>query len=268
MKPVTLTTVREMKRRGEKITCLTAYDYSFASLLENAGIDMIMVGDSLGMVMQGHDSTLPVSVADMVYHARCVARGAKRALIIVDLPFMSYQQSPAHAFASAGRLMQKGGAQVVKLEGGEPMAETVRFLVERGIPVCAHLGLTPQSVHQLGGYRVQGREATAAEKIRHDAKVLQEAGASLLVLEAVPSELAKTISSDLEIPTIGIGAGPDCDGQVLVLQDMLGIYPRPSPKFSKNFMQGADSVEAAVKSYIAAVKSGAFPGSEHSFHSS
>jgi 3-methyl-2-oxobutanoate hydroxymethyltransferase len=267
VKPVTLTTIREMKRRGEKITCLTAYDYSFASLLENAGIDMIMVGDSLGMVMQGHDSTLPVSVADMVYHARCVARGAKRALIIVDLPFMSYQQSPAHAFASAGRLMQKGGAQVVKLEGGEPMAETVRFLVERGVPVCAHLGLTPQSVHQLGGYRVQGREATAAEKIRHDAKVLQEAGASLLVLEAVPSELAKTISSDLEIPTIGIGAGPDCDGQVLVLQDMLGIYPRPSPKFSKNFMQGADSVEAAVKSYIAAVKSGAFPGPEHSFHS-
>jgi 3-methyl-2-oxobutanoate hydroxymethyltransferase len=204
----------------------------------------------------------------MVYHARCVARGAKRALIIVDMPFMSYQQSPAHAFASAGRLMQKGGAQVVKLEGGEPMAETVRFLAERGVPVCAHLGLTPQSVHQLGGYRVQGREATAAEKIRHDAKVLQEAGASLLVLEAVPSELAKTISSELEIPTIGIGAGPDCDGQVLVLQDMLGIYPRPSPKFSKNFLQGAASVEAAVKSYIAAVKSGAFPGPEHSFHSS
>jgi 3-methyl-2-oxobutanoate hydroxymethyltransferase len=247
VKPVTLTTIREMKRRGEKITCLTAYDYSFASLLDTAGIDMIMVGDSLGMVMQGHDSTLPVSVADMVYHARCVARGTKRALIIVDMPFMSYQQSPAHAFASAGRLMQKGGAQVVKLEGGE------------------HLGLTPQSVHQLGGYRVQGREAAAADKIRHDAKVLQEAGASLLVLEAVPSELAKAITSDLEIPTIGIGAGPDCDGQVLVLQDMLGIYPRPSPKFSKNFMQGAASVEAAVKSYIEAVKSGTFPGTEHSF---
>ncbi|MEW6332241.1 MAG: 3-methyl-2-oxobutanoate hydroxymethyltransferase [Pseudomonadota bacterium] len=267
MKPVTLATVREMKRRGEKITCLTAYDYSFASLLDNAGIDMIMVGDSLGMVMQGHDSTLPVSVADMIYHARCVARGAKRALIIVDLPFMSYQQSPEHAFASAGRLMQKGGAQVVKLEGGEPMAATVRFLVERGIPVCAHLGLTPQSVHQLGGYRVQGREATAAEKIRHDAKILQEAGASLLVLEAVPSELARAITSDLEISTIGIGAGPDCDGQVLVLQDMLGIYPRPSPKFSKNFMPGAASVADAVKAYIADVKSGKFPGPEHSFHS-
>lgn len=268
MKPVTLTTLKEMKRRGEKIACLTAYDYSFASLLDNAGVDMVMVGDSLGMVMQGHDTTLPVSVADMVYHSRCVARGVKRALIIVDMPFMSYQQSPAHAFASAGRLMQKGGAQVVKLEGGEPMAATVRFLVERGIPVCAHLGLTPQSVHQLGGYRVQGREVTSAERIRHDARILQEAGASLLVLEAVPSELAKTITSELEIPTIGIGAGKDCDGQVLVLHDMLGIYPRPSPKFSRNFMQGATSIEAAVKSYIAAVKSGAFPGPEHSFQSS
>ncbi len=267
MKPVTLSTVREMKRRGEKITCLTAYDYSFASLLDRAGMDMVMVGDSLGMVMQGHDSTLPVSVADMVYHSRCVARGVSRALLIVDMPFMSYQQSPQHAIAAAGRLMQKGGAQVVKLEGGEPMAETVRFLVERGIPICAHLGLTPQSVHQLGGYRVQGRETTSAERIRHDAKLLQEAGASLLVLEAVPAELAKAITAELEIPTIGIGAGKDCDGQVLVLQDMLGIYPRPSPKFSKNFMQGAADIEAAVKAYISAVKSGSFPGPEHSFHS-
>ncbi|HEY5683296.1 MAG TPA: 3-methyl-2-oxobutanoate hydroxymethyltransferase [Sulfuricaulis sp.] len=265
MKPVTTLTLREMKRQGEKITCLTAYDYSFASLLDSAGIDMIMVGDSLGMVMQGHDSTLPVSVADMVYHSRCVARGVKRALIIADMPFMSYQQTPAHAFASAGRLMQKGGAQVVKLEGGEPMAETVQFLVERGIPVCAHLGLTPQSVHQLGGYRVQGRETTTAERIQRDAKLLQQAGASLLVLEAVPAELAKAITSNLEIPTIGIGAGKDCDGQVLVLQDMLGIYPRSSPKFSRNFMEGANSVEAAVRSYIEAVKSGKFPGPEHSF---
>ena len=268
MKPVTLATLREMKRRSEKITCLTAYDYSFASLLDNAGIDMIMVGDSLGMVMQGHETTLPVSVADMAYHSRCVAHGTKRALIIVDMPFMSYQQSPSHAFASAGRLMQKGGAHVVKLEGGEPMAETVQFLVERGIPVCAHLGLTPQSVHQLGGYRVQGRETSSAERIRHDAKVLQEAGASLVVLEAVPTELAKTMTAELNIPTIGIGAGKDCDGQVLVLHDMLGIYPRPSPKFSRNFMQGAASIEAAIKSYIAAVKSGEFPGPEHGFHSS
>ena len=267
MKPVTLSTIKEMKRRGEKITCLTAYDYSFSSLLDRAGIDMVMVGDSLGMVMQGHDSTLPVSVADMVYHSRCVARGVSRALLIVDMPFMSYQQSPQHAIASAGRLMQKGGAQVVKLEGGEPMAETVRFLVGRGIPVCAHLGLTPQSVHQLGGYRVQGRETTDAERIRRDAKLLQDAGASLLVLEAVPSELAKTITAELEIPTIGIGAGKDCDGQVLVLQDMLGIYPRPSPKFSKNFMTGAAGIEAAVTAYISAVKAGSFPGPEHSFHS-
>lgn len=265
MKPITLLALREMKRRGEKIACLTAYDYSFASLLDNAGVDAVMVGDSLGMVMQGHDSTLPVSLAEVVYHSRCVARGARRALIIADMPFMSYQQSPAHAFAAAGRLLQKGGAHVVKLEGGEPMAETVRFLVERGVPVCGHLGLTPQSVNQLGGYRVQGREADTARKIRHDAKLLQQAGASLLVLEAVPAELAKTISKELEIPTIGIGAGADCDGQVLVLQDMLGIYPRPSPKFSKNFMQDAAGIEQAIKAYIAAVKSGAFPGPEHSY---
>lgn len=268
MKPVTITTLKDMKRRGEKIACLTAYDYSFGSLLDRAGVDMIMVGDSLGMVMQGHESTLPVSVADMVYHGRCVARAVNRALLVVDMPFMSYQESPQRALASAGRLMQRGGAQVVKLEGGEPMVETVRFLVERGIPVCAHLGLTPQSVHQLGGYRVQGREATSATRIRHDAKALQQAGAGLLVLEAVPAELAKTITEELEIPTIGIGAGPDCDGQVLVLHDMLGVYPRPSPKFSRNFMHGAASVEDAVKAYVAAVKSVAFPGPEHSFHSS
>jgi len=255
-----------MKRRGERISCLTAYDYSFAALLDRAGVDMIMVGDSLGMVMQGNETTLPVSLAEMVYHCRCVARGTARALLIGDLPFLSYQESPQRALASAGRLMQRGGAQVVKLEGGEPMAETVRFLTERGIPVCAHLGLTPQSVHQLGGYRVQGREAAAAERIRRDAKALQQAGAGLIVLEAIPAELAKTITAELEIPTIGIGAGPDCDGQVLVLHDMLGIYPRPSPKFSRNFMQGAASIEDAVKRYTAAVKSGEFPGPEHSFH--
>ncbi|MHB8741625.1 MAG: 3-methyl-2-oxobutanoate hydroxymethyltransferase [Sulfuricaulis sp.] len=265
MKTVTLATLKDMKRQGEKSTCLTAYDYSFASLLDKAGIDMILVGDSLGMVMQGHDTTLPVSVADMVYHSRCVARGVNRALIIVDMPFLSYQESPQHALASAGRLMQKGGAQVVKLEGGATMAATVQFLVDRGIPVCVHLGLTPQSVHQLGGYRVQGREALDAERIRRDAKVLQEAGASLLVLEAVPSVLAKTITKEMEIPTIGIGAGNDCDSQVLVLYDMLGIYPRANPKFSKNFMQGAASIEEAVKAYIVAVKTGAFPGPEHSY---
>ena len=267
MKPVTLTTLKDMKRRGEKIACLTAYDFTFASLLDKAGVDLIMVGDSLGMVMQGHETTLPVSVADMVYHSRCAARGTSRVLLVVDLPFMSYQESPEKALANAGRLMRKGGAQVVKLEGGAVMAETVRFLVERGVPVCAHLGLTPQSVHQLGGYRVQGREATAAERIRQDAKILQDAGAGLLVLEAVPEELARTITAELEMPTIGIGAGKDCDGQVLVLQDMLGIYPRGSPKFSKNFMAGAASIDDAIKAYVASVKSGAFPGPEHSFHS-
>ncbi len=264
MKPVTLATLREMKAKGEKIACLTAYDYSFARLLDGAGMDLIMVGDSLGMVMQGHDSTLPVSVADMVYHARCAARGIQRALFVVDLPFMSYQQSPEQALMNAGRLMRKGGAQVVKLEGGAPMVPTVKFLTERGIPVCAHVGLTPQSVHQLGGYKVQGREEKAAEQIRKDAKALEAAGAGLIVLEAVPAALAKAISQDLTIPTIGIGAGADCDGQILVLQDMLGLSAR-TPKFVKNFMDGAGSIEQAVKNYVAAVKSRAFPGPEHTY---
>ena len=265
MKPVTIATLKGMKHAGEKIACLTAYDYSFAALLERAGLDLVMVGDSLGMTMQGHDSTLPVSVAEMIYHTACVARGVKRALLVGDMPFMSYQKNPEQALANAGRLMRRGGAQVVKLEGGAPMAGTVRFLVERGVPVCGHLGLTPQSVHQLGGYRVQGREAADAERIRSDARALEAAGASLLVLEAVPAALAKTITQELSIPTIGIGAGPDCDGQILVLQDMLGIYPRPSPKFSKNFMEGAASIEDAVKNYVAAVKGHAFPGPEHSY---
>jgi len=264
MKPVTITTLRELKQAGQKITCLTAYDYSFASLLERAGLDAIMVGDSLGMTMQGHVSTLPVTIDDMAYHCACVARGVTRALIIGDMPFGSYQASPEQAFANAATLMQ-AGAQVVKLEGGAPMIETVRFLVARGVPVCAHLGLTPQSVHQLGGYRVQGREADAAQRLRDDAKQLQTAGASLLVLEAVPALLAKTISAELAIPTIGIGAGAETDGQVLVLQDMLGFYPRPSPKFSRNFMQGAESIEAAIKAYVEAVRNKTFPGTEHSY---
>ena len=264
MKPVTVTTLREMKQAGKKITCLTAYDYSFASLLDRAGLDAIMVGDSLGMTIQGHASTLPVTIDDMVYHCACVARGVAHALIIGDLPFGSYQVSAEQAFASAAKLMQ-AGAQVVKLEGGAPMIETVRFLVERGVPVCAHLGLTPQSVHQLGGYRVQGRAADAAQRLRDDAKQLEAAGASLLVLEAIPAALAKTISAELSLVTIGIGAGVDTDGQVLVLQDMLGLYPRPSPKFSKDFMQGTQSIEAAIKLYVDAVRGKTFPGSEHSY---
>lgn len=266
MKPVTVARLREMKRAGEKIASLTAYDYSFASLLDRAGMDLIMVGDSLGMVIQGHDTTLPVSVADMVYHSRCVARGIERALLVVDLPFMSYQQSREQALANAGRLMRRGGAHVVKLEGGAAMVETVRFLTERGIPVCGHLGLTPQSVHQLGGYRVQGRDAAAGDRIRRDARALEDAGAAIIVLEAMPAELAKTVTAELGIPTIGIGAGPDCDGQVLVLHDMLGLYPRGSPKFARNFMHGAGSIDEAVKSYIAAVRARTFPGPEHSFH--
>lgn len=265
MKSVTLSTLRKMKKEENRITCLTVYDYSFASLLDRAGIDVVLVGDSLGMVMQGHDSTLPVTVDEITYHSLCVTRGARRALRIVDMPFMSFQGSAETALTSAGQLMKDGGAQVVKLEGGAVMADTVRFLVERGIPVCGHLGLIPQSVHQLGGYRVQGRDDASAERMQDEARSLQQAGASLLVLEAVPASLAKTITAGLDIPTIGIGAGPDCDGQVLVLQDMLGIYPHPSPKFSRNFMDGAESIEGAIKAYIEAVRSGAFPGPEHCF---
>ena len=265
MKPVTINTLREQKASGQKITCLTAYDYSFASLLDRVGLDAIMVGDSLGMTMQGHASTLPVTIDDMAYHCACVARGVSRALIIGDMPFGSYQANPEQAFENAAILMQ-AGAQVIKLEGGSAMVNTVRFLVERGIPVCAHLGLTPQSVHQLGGYRVQGRDADAARRLTTDAKNLQEAGASLLVLEAVPATLAKQISDELVIPTIGIGAGPDTDGQVLVLQDMLGLYPRPSPKFTRNFMSGAESIETAIKAYVESVRNKTFPGPEHSFN--
>lgn len=263
MKPVTVTSLRAMKSAGEKIACLTAYDFSFASLLDRCGLDMVMVGDSLGMVMQGHATTIPVTVEQMAYHSACAARGLSRALLIVDMPFMSYQQSREQALENAGRLMREGGGQVVKIEGGAVMAETTRFLAERGIPVCAHIGLTPQSVHQLGGYGIQGRDSESAKRLLDDARAAEQAGASLIVLEAVPAELAARITQALTIPTIGIGAGRACDGQVLVLQDMLGIYPRPSPKFSRNFMDGAASIEAAVRAYVEAVKSGAFPDAAH-----
>jgi 3-methyl-2-oxobutanoate hydroxymethyltransferase len=265
MKPVTITTLVAMKRAAEKITSLTAYDYSFAHLLDQVGIDVIIVGDSLGMVLQGHENTLPVTVDDMVYHSRCVARGCARAFIVVDLPFMSYEAGREQALSSAGRLLKEGRAHMVKLEGGEAMTDTVSFLSERGIPVCGHVGLTPQSVHQLGGFRVQGRDSQAAARIRGDAQALQDAGAGLLVLESMPVGLAETISKELVIPTIGIGAGPGCDGQVLVLQDLLGIYPRPTPKFAKNFMHGAANIQAAVEAYVEAVRAGTFPAPEHSF---
>ncbi len=265
MKSVTVHTLGRMKQTGQKITCLTAYDYSFASLIDEAGVDIILVGDSLGMVMQGHQNTVPVTMEHMIYHTQCVARGCRRALLIADLPFGSFQRSPGQALDNAVRLMSEGGAHMVKLEGGEPMAETVRFLVERGIPVCAHIGLTPQSVHQFGGFRVQGRDEQSARRLRHDAELLQQAGAGVIVLESIPYALAAQITSGLQIPTIGIGAGIDCDGQVLVLHDVLGIYPRPSPKFARNFMAGAGDPRAALKSFVDAVRAGTFPGPEHSF---
>lgn len=259
-----LISLQQKKTQGEKIAVLTCYDASFATLLDNAGVDVLLVGDSLGMVLHGANSTLSVTLHDMQYHTRCVAKGNKNAYIVTDMPFGSYQQNPEQALRNAARLMA-AGAHMVKLEGGAVMAETVRFLVERGIPACGHLGLTPQSVHQLGGYRVQGRDDADAAKLLADAKALADAGAGLLVLEMVPATLAKQISESISIPTIGIGAGPDCDGQVLVLQDMLGIYAGKSPKFSRNFMQGAESIQAAVENYVQAVRSGNFPAAEHSF---
>ncbi len=260
---VTLSTLKAMRERGEKIAVLTCYDASFARTLDAAGTEVLLVGDSLGMVIQGHASTLPVKLAEMIYHTRCVAAGTERAFLVADLPFGSYQPSPAHAFSAAARLMA-AGAHMVKLEGGAPMVETVAFLTARGIPVCAHLGLLPQSVNQIGGYRVQGREADAAERLVADARALEAAGAGLLVLEMVPAALAKIVTESVRIPTIGIGAGADCAGQVLVLYDMLGLYPR-APKFSKNFLAGQDGIEAAVRAYVAAVKDGSFPAAEHSF---
>lgn len=260
----TLTSLQKMARDGEKIAVLTCYDASFASLLDQAGVEVLLVGDSLGMVVQGEQTTLPVTMADMVYHTRCVAQGAKRAFIMADMPFGSYQGRPDQAFANAAELMA-AGAHMVKLEGGAFMAETVAFLVQRGIPVCAHLGLTPQSVHQLGGYRVQGKTDQAARRLLQDAEALERAGAGMMLLEAIPAALARQVTERLAIPTIGIGAGADCSGQVLVLYDLLGIYPGNTPKFARNFLAGAGSVQAAVDQYVRAVKSGAFPAAEHSF---
>jgi 3-methyl-2-oxobutanoate hydroxymethyltransferase len=260
---ITLSTLKAMRSKGEKIAVLTCYDASFARVLDAAGVDVLLVGDSLGMVVQGHASTLPVKLAEMAYHTRCVAAGSERTLIVADLPFGSYQPSPERAFAAAARLMA-AGAHMVKLEGGTVMVDTVAFLTQRGIPVCAHLGLLPQSVNQLGGYRVQGREDAAATQLVADARALEAAGAGLIVLEMVPAALAKAVTEALTIPTIGIGAGADCSGQVLVLYDMLGLYPR-APKFSKNFLVGADSIEAAAHAYVAAVKDGFFPAAEHAF---
>ncbi|WP_020504728.1 3-methyl-2-oxobutanoate hydroxymethyltransferase [Lamprocystis purpurea] len=258
--PISVATLAAMKTRGERITCLTCYDASFARLLDAAGLDVLLVGDSLGMVLQGHSTTVPVTVDQMVYHTACVARGRTHALLIADLPFLACA-TPEWALTHAARLMQEGGAQVVKLEGGASVVETVRRLTEQGVPVCAHLGLLPQSVNRIGGYRFQGRDPDSAQRIRQDALALQEAGASLLVLECVPAALAEAISRALTIPVIGIGAGAGCDGQVLVLHDMLGLNSRP-PRFSRDFLKGQGAVSEALAAYVAAVRAGSFPGTE------
>ena len=254
-----LTTLQQMAARGEKIATLTCYDASFAALCEQAGVDVLLVGDSLGMVLKGESSTLAVTMHDMQYHTRCVAQGAKSAYIVADLPFGSYQQNPEQALRNAARLMA-AGAHMVKLEGGAVMADTVRFLTARGIPVCGHLGLTPQSVHQLGGYRVQGKTEDAARTLRKEALELQNAGAAMLVLEMVPAALAAEITTELpHCHTIGIGAGNGTAGQVLVLHDMLGVNLGKMPKFVHNFMQDAGSVRGAMEAYVQAVKQGRFP---------
>ena len=261
-KSLSISDLINMKQTGEKISCLTAYDASFASLLDQAGIDVILVGDSLGMVIQGHASTLPVTIQDMVYHTRNVSAARKRAFVLADLPFASYA-TPQQAVQNAAQLMQIAGAQMVKLEGAR--IDVIQFLVEQGIPVCGHLGLLPQSVNQLGGYKVQGREPEQAEQILNDALAIEQAGAKLLLLECVPALLAAQITQALTIPVIGIGAGADCDGQVLVLYDMLNISVGKRPRFSKNFMTGTNSIEEAIKSYLNAVKNHQFPAADHAY---
>ena len=262
---ITVSTLNKMKQAGEKIAMLTCYEASFASLMSDAGVDMLLVGDSLGMTVQGHDSTLPVTLADMVYHTCAVARGNKNAMIVTDLSFGSFQQNKEQAFAAAVELMQ-AGAHMVKLEGGVWMAETTEFLQMRGIPVCAHIGLTPQSVNAFGGYKVQGKGDVAAQALLADAQAHADAGAALVLMECVPAALAAEVTRSINCPTIGIGAGVDCDGQVLVMHDMLGVFPGKTARFVRNFMQGQDSIQAAVSAYVNAVKKSEFPAAEHQFN--
>jgi 3-methyl-2-oxobutanoate hydroxymethyltransferase len=260
----TLYTLQDMKRRNEKFVCITAYDALFAGLCSKAGVDVLLVGDSLGMVLQGHDSTLPVTMEDMVYHMQCVKRGNQGALLMADLPFMSYASS-TQTLDNAARLM-RAGAHIVKLEGGAWIAESTRQLTERGIPVCAHMGLTPQSVNRIGGFRVQGRDPEAANTIIEEAKLLEQNGANMLLLESIPATLAHTISTSVSIPVIGIGAGPEVDGQIMVLHDVLGISPI-TPKFVKNFLKVSNNgIPGAIAAYVHAVKNREFPGPEHSYH--
>ncbi len=264
--PVTINTLNAHKKKGRKFACLTAYDACIAELECLSGIEVILVGDSLGMVLQGHDSTLPVTMDDMIYHTTCVQRGNAGAFLMADLPFMSYSSEP-QTLENAAALMQVG-AQIVKLEGGAWLAESTRLLAERGIPVCAHMGLTPQSINRLGGYRVQGRNPSQAEKMIEEALILEQAGASILLLECVPVTLAGEITESLSIPVIGIGAGPDTDGQIMVVHDMLGITPPAIrlPKFVKNFLtESTSGIQGAMEAYVGAVKAKDFPGSEHCF---
>jgi 3-methyl-2-oxobutanoate hydroxymethyltransferase len=264
MTRVTIKALQKLRDDGVKIAVLTCYDASFAAMLDAAGLDSLLIGDSLGMVLQGHETTLPVTLADMAYHTGCVARGSQRSFLVTDMPFGSYQESPQQAFRSAAELMA-AGAQMVKLEGGAEFADTIRFLTQRGVPVCGHLGLTPQSVHQFGGYRVQGKGEDAEHKLIEDAVELEAAGAGLIVLEAIPAKLGEQVTQRLRIPTIGIGAGPGCSGQVLVLHDMLDVFPGKKARFVRNFMKGASGIADAAERYVRAVRDGSFPAEEHSF---
>jgi 3-methyl-2-oxobutanoate hydroxymethyltransferase len=261
---VTSREIRQMKERAEKIPMLTAYDYSFAKAVEEAGVPIILVGDSLGHVVLGYDSTIPVTMDDMLHHTKAVVRGARLAMVVTDLPFLTYHLDEKQALQNAGRCLQEGGAQGVKLEGGASMAPTVRRLTESGIPVMGHLGMTPQSIHQLGGYRVQGKSQEEADRLMADALALEEAGAFSLVLELVPEPLARAVTQRLAIPTIGIGAGPSCDGQVLVLHDMLGLYTDFVPKHAKRYVDLAGIVQGAVAEYVREVQAGEFPTAKES----
>jgi 3-methyl-2-oxobutanoate hydroxymethyltransferase len=262
--PVNIATLRQMKSDGVPIACLTAYDASFASLVDAGGTDLVLVGDSLGMVIQGHDTTVPVTVADVIYHTRNVARGLHRAFLVSDMPFMSYT-TPEQALRNAVPLMQDGGAMMIKLEGGEGQVDIVQHLSRHDIPVCAHLGLKPQSVHKIGGFRVQGREPKAAKRMVDSARRLQDAGADIVLLECVPNEVGKAVTRALEVPVIGIGAGPDVDGQILVLYDILDITQGKKPRFVRNFMAQLDAPLAAVGAYVEAVKDRSYPAAEHCF---
>lgn len=263
---MTVPEVRGMKEKGEKIVCLTAYDYCLARILDQSGIDLLLVGDSLGTVVQGHDSTLPVTVDDIIYHTRAVIRGRTRALVVSDMPFMTFQLGVDEAKRNAGRLIQEGGAESVKLEGGVTQAATIEALVKMGVPVMGHVGLTPQSVHQFGGYRIQGRGEADARAILDDAMAVEQAGAFAVVLEGIPVQLAREITQRLSIPTVGIGAGMHCDGQILVVHDMLGLFDDFTPKFVKHYANLKETIGGAVRSYMEEVRTAAFPAEEHTFH--